>query len=268
MHKQQKGFAALELILVLIVVVAVVIIGLFVFSKKNGKPITAIVNPFNSSEKDGPPPLQNIGFNLDYYNPATSKAGDFHFTQALAQVITGDPIYQNMIWADYGKQDHRSPNDPTKRNVQPVFILPLGTKVLAPIDGEVTKVETLYSGDYTIWFAKDSKATWSYETEHVINPQVKVGDKVKAGQVVAEVSTHGSQHHAGFGVLDLGLFHPENNEPTHHCPFKYLDESIKQETLAKITAFYKAWEDYIGKDVYDDAKYVMPGCEIVTPTKG
>jgi biotin carboxyl carrier protein len=213
-------------------------------------------------------PSKSIGFNLDYYDPAASTAGDFHFTPALAKTITSEPIYQNMIWSDYGIQDNRSPDDPTKRNVQPTFILPLGTKVLAPVDGDVTKVEKLYSGDYTIWYSKDTKSTWSYETEHVNNPLVKVGDKVKAGQVVAEVSTYNSRNHPGFGTLEIGLFHPENNEPTHHCPFKYLDESIRQETFAKITAFYKAWEEYLGKDVYNDAIYVMPGCQIDTPAKG
>ena len=94
-------------------------------------------------KQDAPPRLKSIGFNLDYYDSSTNRAGDFHFTEALAKVLSGDPIYQKLIWSDYGTQDNRSPNDPTKRNVQPTFILPLGTKVLAPIDGEVTRVEIL-----------------------------------------------------------------------------------------------------------------------------
>lgn len=221
------------------------------------------------SKKDEPPKLKNIGFNLDYYDPATNQAGDFHFTPALAKVLSGDPIYQKLIWSDYGIQDNRSPNDPTKRNVQPTFILPLGTKVLAPIDGEVTMVEILYSSDYSIWFAEDKKSTWSYEMEHVINPLVKVGDKVTAGQVVAEVSTHGSEHHPGFGIVEIGLFHPLNNEPTHWCPFVHFDDSIKDEMNKKILTLYAAWETYMNdRAIYNETNYPIPGCATLEPSKG
>lgn len=258
-----------KIILVIIVIGAVSLVGwqLWFAKQKNGiETLTTIVT---ISNEDKPPKLKNIGFSLDYYNPATNRAGDFHFTKELAQVLSGDPIYQKLIWSDYGIQDNRSPNDPTKRNVQPTFYLPLGTKVLAPIDGEVTMVEMLYSKDYTIWFSENKKSTWSYEMEHVINPVVKVGDKVKAGQVVAEVSTHGSEHHPGFGIVEIGLFHPLNNEPTHWCPFVHFDDSIKDEMNKKILAFYIAWETYLGDDsVYNNANYPVPGCATLEPVKG
>lgn len=267
MHKHhQAGFAIIELILILVVVVAIGFIGYSAYNKISDKNTS---NEFGLSSDDQPPALKNVGFNLDYYDPATSRAGDFHFTQALAEVLNGDPIYQKLIWSDYGIQDNRSPNDPTKRNVQPTFRLPLGTKVLAPIDGEVTRVETLYSGDYTIWFAENPKADWSYEMEHVIKPIIKVGDKVTAGQVVAEVSTHGSEHHPGFGIVEIGLFHPLDNEPTHWCPFVHFEDSIKDEMNKKILSLYGAWETYLGDDsVYDNADYPTPGCATLEPTKG
>lgn len=223
---------------------------------------------FTRVEEDEPPKLKNIGFNLDYYNPETGRAGDFHFTRALAEVLSGDPIYQKLIWSDYGIQDIRSQSDPTKRNVQPTFYLPLGTKVLAPIDGEVTMVEILYSNDYTIWFAENKQSTWFYEMEHVINPIVKVGDKVKAGQVVAEVSTHGSEHNPGFGIVEIGLFHQLDGQPAHWCPFVHFDESIKDDMNKKILAFYTAWETYLGDDtIYNNDNYPVPGCATLEPTK-
>ena len=257
------------------VILAVIIICLFSFAgwqmwsseQKDGSgPLARIgITP----KEDAPPKLKNIGFNLDYYDPATNRAGDFHFTQELAQVLSSDPIYQKLIWSDYGIQDNRSPNDPTKRNVQPTFRLPLGTKVLAPIDGEVTRVDTLYSNDYSIWFAEDKNSTWSYEMEHVINPIVKVGDTVKAGQVVAEVSTHGSEHHPGFGIVEIGLFHQLNNEPAHWCPFVNFDDSIKDEMNKKILSLYAAWETYMGDDsIYNNADYPVPGCATLEPSKG
>ena len=196
--------------------------------------------------------MKSIGFTLDAYDPATNRAGDIVFTK------TGVPFDQ--IWGDFGQQDPRSPGDPTKRNPQPTYILPLGTKVQSLIDGYVTKVDELYSGDVTIWVApvKDGGTMW-FETEHVINPAVKVGDKVKSGQTIAEVSTHDSQYHPGFGILEIGLFRPDGTQPAHYCPYEYLDESVKDNLYAKITALHTAWENYIGKDVYPDS-YPVPGC--------
>jgi hypothetical protein len=273
MNKNQKGFAIIEVFIVVAVIAVLLGVGWFVWSKKSSKttsssnPISAIIE--KTTEKDDPPKLKNIGFNLDYYDATTNRAGDFHFTPALAKVLSSDSIYQKLIWSDYGIQDNRSPNDPTKRNVQPTFRLPLGTKVLAPIDGEVTRVETLYSKDYSIWFARNKDATWSYEMEHVNNPTVKVGDKVKAGQVVAEVSTHGSEHHPGFGIVEIGLFHPVNNEPTHWCPFVHFDDSVKEEMNKKILSLYTSWENYMNDDsIYNNANYPTPGCATLEPSKG
>lgn len=267
--RDQDSFAMIfKIILVVIVIGVVGFVGWRVWSSAKQKTDTGTSRTITSN-KDEPPKLKSIGFSLDYYNPATNRAGDFHFTPELAKVLSGDPIYQKLIWSDYGIQDNRSPNDPTKRNVQPTFRLPLGTKVLAPIDGQVTRVEILYSKDYTIWFAEHEKSTWSYEMEHVIKPVVKVGDKVTAGQVVAEVSTHGSEHHPGFGIVEIGLFHPLNNEATHWCPFEHFNDSIKDEMNKKILALYTAWETYLDDDsVYNTTSYPIPGCATLEPTKG
>lgn len=222
-----------------------------------------------SESKDQPAPLKNIGFAFAAYDPATQTAGDLSFTAQLKQILSSDPIYQKQVWRDYGIQDIRSPNDPTKRNVQPTFYLPLGTKVLAPIDGVVTKVETLYSNDSTIWFSSSNKSEWSYETEHVKNVTVKVGDKVTAGQVVAEVSDYSTKNTPGFGLVELGLFKPINNEPAHWCPFAHLDESVKEATLKNISALYAGWEQFMGDtSIYDEASFAMPGCATLEPTKG
>ena len=244
-------------------------LAVYLFSSNFTRQTTSSTTKETASEKDEPPKLKSLGFNLDYYDPVTNRAGDFHFTPALAKTLSGDPSYQKFIWSDYGIQDARSPDDPTKRNVQPTFYLPLGTKVLAPIDGEVVTVKTLYSNDYTIWFATNKNYTWSYEMEHVINPIVKVGDKVTAGQVVAEVSTHNSEFNTGFGIVEIGLFHPVNNEPTHWCPFAHWDDSIKEEMGKKITALHAAWESYLNdQSIYNDANYPVPGCATLEPSKG
>jgi len=218
---------------------------------------------------DQPANVKNLGFNLDYYNETTKRAGDLHFAESLAQAVKNEPTYQKMIWTDFGLQDVRSPNDPSKKNVQLIFRLPLGTKILSPIDGVVTKIETLYSNDYTIWLASSQDSSWQYETEHVIKPSVKAGDTVKAGQVIAEVSTHDSQHHPGFGVYEFGLFKPQNNQPAHWCPVEHLDPTVKDELSKKITAFYAAWEKFMNDTtIYDEASYKLPGCVTLEPALG
>lgn len=98
---------------------------------------------------------------------------------------------------------------------------------------------------------------------------VKVGDTVKAGQVVAEVSDYSSKNTPGYGLVELGLFHPVDNEPTHWCPFEYLDSSVKDKINKDISALYTAWEEFMGDTtIYNESNYPVPGCATLEPTKG
>lgn len=257
MRSKQKGFSAVELVIVVLVVGALAAAGWFVLGRSH-KNSTANNPSSSQTATSAGPKLKSIGFNLGYYDPTTKRAGDFLFT---------DPGQNHTkLWEDFGQQDPRSPNDPTKTNPQPTFILPLGTKVLALVDGTVANVEKLYSDDYTIMVQAEG-SDLIFETEHVNNPVVKKGDRVKGGQVIAEVSTHDSQYHPGLGILEIGILQG-GNPPQHLCPFSYLDDSIKQATLDKISALYKAWEEYTGKDLYNQESFAMPGCVTLDPSKG
>jgi murein DD-endopeptidase MepM/ murein hydrolase activator NlpD len=226
---------------------------------------TSGVTPGSSSkasslESEPPLKLKSIGFNLDTYNAASGMAGDIKFTKT--------PLPFNQIVSPFGQQDPRT-TDTTKRNVQPTFILPLGSKVKSLVDGEVVEIKDLYSGDVTIWVAKSKDSSWYYETEHVMNPVVKKGDTVKAGQVIAEVSNYDSKNNPGFGLFEIGIFHPASSgEPEHLCPFKYMDPTIEQDINAKLTSLYSSWESYLGKNIYDQEKYATPGCVVEEPVKG
>lgn len=197
------------------------------------------------TNSDEPPLLlKGIGVTLAEYDPATNKAGDFVFTKQKLQF--------NRIWMDYGFSIPASSAGVAKRNPQPTFILPLGTKVRSLVDGIVVDIPKLYSNDYSVMVAPDMKSKWRYETEHVINPIVKVGDSVKAGQIIAEVSDYDSRHTPGFGLVEIGIL-KGGNPPQHLCPFQYLDPSIKDSTERNIQSFYQAWEKYRGQpDIYDE----------------
>lgn len=209
-----------------------------------------IVNPNEPDLK-----IKNLGVELGYYDQATGRAGDFLFTKNnISQ-------YGNLIFMNYGEPEQASDDGPGgSLSPQSSFIVPLGTKVRSLVDGVVVKVVKLYSGDFSIHVASSPESNWIYETEHIINPTVKVGDKVKAGQVIAEPSDYNTRHHPGFALVEIGILHA-GNPPEHVCPFNYFDDSIKNETFKKMNAFYKSWETYMGSDtLYDEAKMVVPGC--------
>lgn len=210
------------------------------------------------------PPLlvKHLGVELDSYDPATMRAGDFVFTSGRLQF--------NRIWMDFGFviPAGNSSTGADKPNPQPTFILPLGTRVHSLVDGVVFAVPALYSGDFSIQVGDGQNSQWLYETEHVLNPLVKPGDRVQAGQVIAEVSTWSAQGNSGLGMVEIGLLHG-GVQPEHVCPFAYLDPSIKTDLLAKIRALYTAWESFRNDaSLYDEAGYATPGCLTLAAIQG
>jgi len=165
----------------------------------------------------------------------------------------------DRLMMDYGFFIPASSASQEKFNPQPTFILPLGTKVRSLVDGVVVEMPKLYSHDYSIMVAADDKSQWRYETEHVINPVVKVGDHVTAGQVVAEVSDYDKGLPTGFGLVEIGLLRG-GNPPRHICPYQYLDSSVKAEILGALKSFYQSWEEYKGDSALYDETVSVTGC--------
>jgi biotin carboxyl carrier protein len=258
--KNERGFGVIGILIVLVILL---IIGFAIYKVITHKNSMNHINQNNigtqandNSTNNQSVVMKSIGFNLGYYNETTNSAGDLKFTKL--------PLFNDQIMGDFGQQDPRTPNDPSKRNPQPTFILPLGTKVLSLIDGTVTKVETLYSGDTTIWVSPYKDSSLHFETEHVNKVTVKVGDQVKSGQPIAEVSDYDTKAHAGFGIVEIGVLGQNGNRPSHSCPFQYLDPSVKDETLKKITSLHISWNKYLGKTVYGTT-YAIPGCITTDP---
>lgn len=205
--------------------------------------------------KNGPPLLiASMPIDLGKYNPATKRAGDLLFPENTLST-------EDLPFFDYGYViQPNSVNPNPRKNPQPTFIAPLGTKVRSIVDGVVVQIPTLYSGDYSIMVAKDKNSDWMYEMEHVINPIVKVGDRVKAGQVVAEVSDYDAHNYDGQGLVEIGILQG-GNPPKHHCLFQYLDASIEEQTFDDITQLYADWEAFRGNTaIYDESSLVVPGC--------
>ena len=204
-----------------------------------------------ASNPDEPPlKLKSIGVNFE----------DFKFTKEKLQF--------NRLFMGFGFYIPGGNDNPAKYNPQPTFILPLGTPVRSLVDGIVAAMPTVWSGDYSIQVTTDGKMQrWVYETEHVINPKVKVGDKVTAGQVIAEVSNFDKGAPAGFGAVEIGILKGGQN-PQHICPFAYLDESIREETFANLKELFKSWEEYVGNEGLYDESLEVPGCLTLEPIEG
>ncbi len=250
-----KGIALIEAVLIIVAIGVLVAIGMFVMNKND----TSNSETSGSSQSSGELKIKHIGVDLGTYDPVTNKAGDFVFTK--------QKIEFSRLFFEFGFVVPANSVGPEKKNPQPTFILPLGTKVHALVDGEVADVPKLYSNDYSV-MVKGEGSDFIFETEHVINVKVKKGDKVKAGDIIAEVSDYDAKNYAGMGLVEIGIL-KGGNPPSHMCPFEYLDESIKADTFKKITALQKAWEEYIGDtSIYDESKAVVPGCVSNEPIEG
>lgn len=220
--------------------------------KNTTEPTSSNALPIIQEEKKEEPYIEHIGIEIDEYDSSKRRAGDFVFTQS--------EIFHDKLFQDYGEYITETPDRVPKINPQPTYIVPLGTKVRAITGGTVEKVTKLYSDDYGIMIIKDENSPYKYELEHVINVKVKPGDTVVAGQVIAEASPHNSKGNSGYGLFEIGILRG-GPQPTHVCPYKYLDESVKQEYFKKILGLYAAWEKYRkNSDIYDEKKYVTPGC--------
>ena len=204
-----------------------------------------------SSQNPDEPPLKLKSIGVEF--------SDFKFTKEKLQF--------GKLFMEYGFYIPGGNDNPAKNNPQPTFVVPLGTPVRSIVDGTVVAIPTLWSGDYSIQVTANGKIEkWIYETEHLINPKVKVGDKVIAGQMVGEVSDFNHGAPTGFGTVEIGIL-KGGNPPQHICPFAYLDNSIKEETFKKMGELFRSWEDYVGnQSLYKDT--AVPGCLTLDPIEG
>jgi len=206
--------------------------------------------------------IKSIGFTMGPVDLGAGHAGDV----VLVGVRT--PGGGRIVY-DYGEVILETDDGKPKTNLQPAFYLPIGTKVRSLIDGVVVGVPVLWSGDYSVMVAPGARSKYVWETEHVLNPTVNVGERVVAGQVVGEVSNfQSSDPLVNVGAVEIGLLEG-GNPPRHHCPFLYLDPSIKSQVENWLVDLRAAWERVQGNpNIYDEGAYATPGCKITDPIEG
>ena len=202
----------------------------------------------NLNDKASLPVLHNLGINIEKYDSATKMAGDFEFKNKN--------YVDNKIFTEFA---HKIVNDMGEKLLPEIgFNAPVGTKVVSPIDGVITDVKFYEpSQDYLVSMKTDESSPWIVGFEHVHNMRMKVGDKVLVGQELAEVSP--SYGRTEFGNIEINVWTGGQNI-IKHCPFEFLEESLKPIYEEKINQLAKDWEEFIGKDVYKQEDWVAPGC--------
>jgi len=232
-------------------------------------PTTPIAQPGNFDVEKlpncMPPVLTRHIIKLAEYQPETNRAGDVYFPST--------PVMFNRIFTPFGFVIPADMSDTgqNKTNPQPTFMAPLKTKVHSPLNGRVVNIATLWStpslGDVAIHILPDGLAESCYvvvELEHVVNPTVQEGDRVTAGQEIAEVGPLNAEAQAGLGTVELGILFatPEGN-PVHVCPFFYFSPEVREQRLNELSRMLADWEAFVNDpSLYAESAWIdgAPGC--------
>lgn len=214
-----------------------------------------------------PKVIQNWGLAVDTYDAGSGKAGVMQIKGVTPPTFGNaddDAMYRHILGI-YGLEVKGT------KEPQMAFLAPLGTPVISMVDGTVCDLPRLYSNDYSVRVAPTGTPCTSgmapilFEHEHLNSPQVKVGDKVKAGQQIGTVSDYNPHWKAkGLGMIETGVFYSKNDnsgKPWHACLAKYLAPAKKASMLAVLTSIEKAWIAERGDPtLYDLAAQNPVGC--------
>lgn len=232
-----------------------------------------------------PSVISSWGIDVAPYDPATKRAGALYVGSIPfppGSVMTAPIQY-------YGEGARRPTDPPDYVDPQMTFFVPIGTTVRAIADGTVcavTKLNTGYSDDYSIGIGvsvngqsaciqgPDGRgfgriATW--EHEHVMDPLVKAGDIVKAGQPIAVASYYTKDnwlYTTGYALYEIGILASSpDGRPMHVCPALYLKPEAKDRLLADLASAARAYEANTGATHYLP-RTLETGCITEKPAYG
>ena len=203
--------------------------------------------------------LKNLGINIEPWTRETNRAGDLIFTKKL--IFEDDNIMNEWVFIEFGGRGQRK-NDPNK-NIEYWFFVPIGTKLRAPVDGVVSVGFFNHTQDWGISILQPgswpihTSSPWFVSYEHMINLTVKEGDVVKAGDIVGEAAPRIKTPDYEFAMVELAVW---TGGGPKRCPFLFLAEDLKPIYEQKINQLAKEWEEFIGKDVYQQEDWIAPGC--------
>ena len=199
--------------------------------------------------EDNKPILKNLGVNIDAWNKQTNLAGDIAFDRQI--IFEDDFIKNDRPFLEFGNFEHTKEN-PGKL-IENWFFVKSKTKVMAPADGKVYIGFIEHTKDWSVSMQMLG-SPWIVSIEHLLNLEVEEGDQVKAGDILGEAVPK-----FGVGFTELAVW-TGGREIYKYCPFDFLDESLKPVYTEKLNKLASDWEEFVGKNIYEEEKWVSPGC--------
>jgi hypothetical protein len=204
-----------------------------------------------------PPVLRNLGVEFGAWDRATGRAGAFVFRAGVERVFH-----------EFGKP-YSTGGGAAAVNTTFVYDLPLEAKLIAPLDGLITRLEFQpESNDYELDIRTSQVWDWSVIIDHIASPVVTLGASVKAGDVLGKVSLGKS----GYSTMpELQINEEITNDASTfenrmriktvlHCPASFVGEAV----AAQVTQLMKDWEEFKGQAVYPKSPMPRPGCLFLT----
>ena len=193
--------------------------------------------PSPATSSDSPPVIKNLGINFDTA---------FVFLQS-----------ENKLFLEYGAEVASSEGG-TK--ILPTFEYRTApdADVFAVSDGIIKSITYQdRNRDYAIHILPSENSQWTIGHDHVSNPRVSVGQKVKAGDLLGKVGSLSSS----LGRTEIMMWVSEATRPMTYCPMKYFDPQLLPQYKQKILQHMKDWEEFKGNtNLYSEERHVLPGC--------
>ncbi len=257
MKYSQGGFSVIEIIIVLIVVGLIAGVGFTVLNRNDDSNSPNQTSSNNkqgrSSAYDEAPKLKNLGLkSLDAVDVTMNALRDYKASGHKGFYIFGDKL----------------PGTPVRTNPNFEFAsLKENTELVSAIDGVVMFIqEQPESKDSEVFLGTNDDTQWIIGYDHVIDLQIKKGDKVKAGDIIGKPARQNN----GLLRFEIQINHGTNDSNTKHiCPTTLLDDSIKDSTIQQLSSMQAAWEKISGLDLYDVSTQNPVGClyKEITPAQ-
>lgn len=208
---------------------------------------------YEEANKKKSPVLKNLGIDIKPLDKETNLAGDLIFSKAL--VYDDGRVSGDKVFVDFGAKDKYRTD--SIGNVEYWYHVPLNTKIRAPIGGEVKVDYFEHTKDWGVNIhTQDSEVIVSFE--HLVNVLVKDGDHIAAEDFIGEAAPRNTFNNK-IAMTELAVWRGGKNI-TKYCPYDYLDESLKPIYKEKLEKVASEWEEFIGKEVYQQENWVAPGC--------
>ena len=245
-RRLESGFSVIEVLVVLFAAAILIMVGTWAFTRmKTAHKLQKVTK--HEEFDDAKPVLQNLGgIYLAAYNKSTGRAGDITFDNRLVDPTKSIEVQtylfgQKMVHA--GQPDRINPNLDFRGIYTQIDIL-------AAINGKVLFIKDQPgSNDHEIVIAGSDNSTWHIGYDHVVEPRVKRGDVVVAGQVIGKASPYKN----GTYYYELQVNHknsPLGDTLEYACPTTLLDSSVKAAYVEGINLMVRDWITFRTTDAY------------------